>query len=177
MADDPNNGAAANTDAETTQFKPDPKAKNGKAPPQTRAGVADAAADPDAPQPDTTGDVDHSHDETHLTDNTTINDPNQGVTEDDAEDIAEKNAYERAHPGSLGLITEPEHALPVLRAKVNELHSLMNNIGNVAEVPIHAIEALGADIGYLLRMFRHGGQNAGLPKPAPIMTQQPAPKA
>lgn len=135
--------------------------------PQTRDGVANPTLDPNMPQPNTTGDIPMS-DSKHMTDNTTITDPNSDA---DQEDKAEQSAYERAHPGSLGLLTEPEHALPVLRTKVAELHQMTNNVGNVMEVPVHAFEALLADIGYLLRMFRPVGSTA--PKAAPIVTQNP----
>lgn len=56
---------------------------------------------------------------------------------------------------SLGLITDPAHAMPLVKTKISELHALVHNIGNVATIPVNAIENLIAEIKYLIGLLRN----------------------
>ena len=71
----------------------------------------------------------------------------------ESEDIAEKKAYLTSH-GDIGLVTDAEHALALVRGKATQFHQIVNNIGNVASVPFKEVEALGAELQYLIGVIR-----------------------
>jgi hypothetical protein len=54
----------------------------------------------------------------------------------------------------LGEVSDPHHAISLVKSKITELHQIVHNIGNVASVPVHAIESLVAEIQYLMGVVR-----------------------
>lgn len=56
----------------------------------------------------------------------------------------------------VGETTDPHHALTMIKDRVSKLHQMVHNIGNVAEVPVYAIENLVAELKYLLGVARRG---------------------
>lgn len=51
-------------------------------------------------------------------------------------------------------ITQPEHAALVAKGLVSELHTLVHNAAGYASMPLHAIEAAYADLGYVIGIIR-----------------------
>lgn len=51
-------------------------------------------------------------------------------------------------------ITQPEHAALAVKNIVSELHTLVHNAAGYASMPLHAIEAAYADLGFVLGVIR-----------------------
>lgn len=51
-------------------------------------------------------------------------------------------------------VMSPEHGMAVLKEKIGLLHTIVNNAGNYATLGFHDLEALGADIAYVLTYIR-----------------------
>ena len=75
----------------------------------------------------------------------------QASTETASEQVSSEAA---APPSTISEVTDPHHAVSLIRGRVSQLHQLVNNIGNVASVPVHAIEDLIAEIKYLMGVIR-----------------------
>ena len=56
--------------------------------------------------------------------------------------------------GATGGIVEAEHAMATVRAKASALHTLLSNVGHFATLPVVEVEALMAEINYLLGVVR-----------------------
>ena len=56
--------------------------------------------------------------------------------------------------GATGGIVEAEHAMTTVKAKASALHTLLSNVGHFATLPVVEVEALIAEINYLLGIVR-----------------------
>ena len=53
-----------------------------------------------------------------------------------------------------GAVIEAEHAMVTVKAKMGVLHALIANVGHYATLPITEVEALMAEVNYLLGIVR-----------------------
>ena len=56
--------------------------------------------------------------------------------------------------GGTGVGMEAEHAMATVKAKASALHTLLSNVGHFATLPVVEVEALIAEINYLLGIVR-----------------------